>query len=318
MTAKPIVIVTGADLAPQAVKLLGDFEIVYAGKTPQPADLVALCHAQNPFALLVRYGKVNAQMMDAAPALKIIAKHGSGVDTIDLPSAQSRGIAVRAASGANAVAVAEHALAAMLACAKSIPQLNARMHAGHWDKATHKSMELAGKTIGLVGLGAIGARFAKMCAALDMRVLAHDPFLNAPIACVEMVPLKTLWHAADVISLHCPLTDENRNLIDADVLAQCKPGLILINTARGGLIDEAALLDALESGTVKSAALDSFAVEPMTPPHPFHGHPNIILSPHIGGVSAEAYVKMGVCAAQHILDIWHADKSAPKVPSAIY
>ncbi len=301
-SAKRVVLVTGADLAPAAVKLLHDFELVYAGKTPQAADLIALCVQHNPIAVIVRYGKLGADVMDAAPALKIIAKHGSGTDTIDVTAARLRGIAVRAAAGANAVAVAEHALALLLSCAKSVPQLNVRMHAGQWDKATHKSMELSGKTIGLIGLGAIGARFAKLCVALDMRVLAHDPFLKSPIANIEVVPLKTIWHAADVISLHCPLTSENRNLIDADVLAQCKRGLILVNTARGGLVDEAALLDALATGQVRMAALDSFAQEPMTAPHPFHGHARLILSPHIGGVSAEAYVKMGVGAAQHILE----------------
>jgi D-3-phosphoglycerate dehydrogenase / 2-oxoglutarate reductase len=159
-------IVTGADLAPQALALLGDFHVIYAGKTPQEEGLIALCKTHNPVALIVRYGGVSAKVMDAAPALKVISKHGSGTDTIDQVAAQERGIAVRAAAGANAAAVAEHSLALMLACAKSVVQLNARMHAGHWDKATHKSMELNGRTVGLVGLGAIGQRFARMCHAM--------------------------------------------------------------------------------------------------------------------------------------------------------
>ena len=147
------ILITGADLAPQALELLKDFEIVYAGKAPTEDDLVALCKRHDPVAIIVRYGKVGASVMDAAPSLKVISKHGSGTDTIDKTAARARGIQVVAAVGANAAAVAEQALALLLACAKSVVPLNARMHAGHWDKATHKSLELGGRTIGLVGPG---------------------------------------------------------------------------------------------------------------------------------------------------------------------
>ena len=153
--SRPALIVTGADLAQQALDLLGDFEIVYAGKTPTEEQLVTLCQQHDPVAFIVRYGAVGAKVMDAAPSLRVISKHGSGTDTIDKAAAQARGIEVRAAIGANAAAVAEQALALLLACAKSVGVLNTRMHAGHWDKATHKSIELHGRTIGLVGLGAI-------------------------------------------------------------------------------------------------------------------------------------------------------------------
>jgi D-3-phosphoglycerate dehydrogenase / 2-oxoglutarate reductase len=295
-------IVTGADLAPQALALLSNFKVVFAGKTPQESGLIALCQEHNPVAMIVRYGGVSASVMDAAPALKVISKHGSGTDTIDKAAAQERGIAVRAAAGANAAAVAEHSLALMLACAKSVVSLNARMHAGHWDKATHKSVELHGRTVGLVGLGAIGQRFARMCLAMNMKVLAYDPYAKQAPDDVELVSLERLYGESDVISLHCPLTPDNKQMINATSLAQCKPGVILINTARGGLIDEAALLQALESGQVGSAALDSFAIEPMTTPHPFQGHDRLILSPHIGGVTADAYVNMGVGAAKNVLD----------------
>ncbi len=164
--SKPRIIVTGADLAQQALDLLNGFEIVYAGKTPTEDDMVALCQKHDPVAIIVRYGAVGAKVMDAAPSLRVISKHGSGTDTIDKAAAQARGIEVRAAVGANAAAVAEQALALLLACAKSVVSLNERMHAGHWDKATHKSIELHGRTIGLVGLGAIGQRFARMCDAM--------------------------------------------------------------------------------------------------------------------------------------------------------
>ena len=208
-----------------------------------------------------------------------------------------------AAAGANAAAVAEHALALLLACAKSVPLLDQRMHAGHWDKSTHKSIELEGKTIGLIGLGAIGARFAKMVDAIGMRVLAYDPYAKSVPPAVQSVDLATIWQASDVVSLHCPLTDDNRRLINADTLARCRRGVILSNTARGGLVDEPALLQALASGQVHSAGLDSFEVEPMTAGHPFLSAQGLILSPHVGGVSREAFVKMGVGAARNALDV---------------
>ncbi len=299
--SKPVLLVTAADLASQALELLQDFEVVYAGKTPQVPDLVALAKRHDPVAIIVRYGQVPAAVMDAAPSLKVISKHGSGTDTIDKAAAAERGIEVTAAVGANAAAVAEQAMALLLACAKSVVKLNERMHHGHWDKATHKSVELAGRTVGVVGLGAIGRRFARMAAAMDMRVIGYDPFAQELPEFIERVELDTLWREADAISLHCPLTEDNRNLLNARTLAQCKRGVIVVNTGRGGLIDEAALLDALASGQVAMAGLDAFAQEPTPQDHPFFGHPQLVLSPHIGGVTSDAYVKMGVAAARNTL-----------------
>ncbi|NML17849.1 NAD(P)-dependent oxidoreductase [Azohydromonas caseinilytica] len=303
MSRKPVFLVTGADLAPQALALLTDYEVVFAGKTPTEDDIVTLCRQHDPVAIIVRYSKVGAAAMDAAPSLKVISKHGSGTDTIDKAAAAQRGIQVKAAVGANAAAVAEQALALLLACAKSVVQLNERMHAGHWDKATHKSLELAGRTIGLVGLGAIGLRFARMADAMGMRVIGFDPYAKELPAHVQSVDLETLWRESDAISLHCPLTADNARLLNAQTLARCKQGVIVVNTARGGLIDEAALLEAIRSGQVRGAGLDSFAVEPMTAPHPFHGEPRITLSPHIGGVTSDAYVNMGVAAAKNALAV---------------
>lgn len=304
--ARPAILVTAADLAPQALALLTDFDIVFAGKTPTEDDVVALCQRHNPVAIIVRYSKVGTAAMDAAPALKVISKHGSGTDTIDKVAAQARGIQVVAAVGANAAAVAEQALALLLACAKSVVHLNERMHAGHWDKATHKSVELAGRTVGVIGLGAIGQRFARMAHAMDMRVLGFDPYATKLPDYIEQASLDTIWHEADALSLHCPLTTDNAQLLNAQTLAACKPGVIVVNTARGGLIDEAALLAAVRTGQVAAAGLDSFAVEPMTAPHIFHGEPRVLLSPHIGGVTADAYVKMGVAAAQNALAVINA------------
>jgi D-3-phosphoglycerate dehydrogenase / 2-oxoglutarate reductase len=301
--ARPVFLVTGADLAPEAVALLGDHDIVYAGKTPTEDDVTALCRRHDPVAIIVRYSKVGAAAMDAAPSLKVISKHGSGTDTIDKAAAQARHIEVVAAAGANAAAVAEQAMALLLACAKSVTTLNARMHAGHWDKATHKSVELEGRTVGVIGLGAIGLRFARMADAMGMQVLAYDPYAQQVPASIQRVDLATIWRQADAISLHCPLTADNAGFINAQTLAACKRGVIIVNTARGGLIDETALLDALHTGQVGSAGLDSFAVEPMTAPHPFHGEPRITLSPHIGGVTSDAYVKMGVASVRNALAV---------------
>lgn len=305
MSGKPVFLVTGNDLAPQALELLGDYEVVYAGTMPTEDDIVTLCQRHNPVAIIVRYSKVGAAAMDAAPALKVISKHGSGTDTIDKTAAAARGIQVVAAVGANAAAVAEQAMALLLACAKSVVQLNERMHAGHWDKATHKSLELEGRTVGVVGLGAIGLRFARMAEAMCMRVLAFDPFVKEMPGYVQHADLATLWRESDVISLHCPLTADNTRLLNAQTLAACKRGVIVINTARGGLVDEAALLEAVRSGQVASAGLDSFAVEPMSVPHAFQGELRILLSPHIGGVTSDAYVKMGVGAAHNALTVLH-------------
>jgi D-3-phosphoglycerate dehydrogenase len=300
---KPVVLVTGADLAPQALALLGGYEVAYAGKTPSQDDIVALCRQHDPVAVIVRYNGVGAAAMDAAPSLKVVSKHGSGTDTIDKPAAAARGIAVRAAVGANAAAVAEQAMALLLACAKSVVALDARMHAGHWDKASHKSLELGGRTLGLVGLGAIGQRFARMADAMEMKVIGFDPYAKNLPAYIQPVDMETLWRESDVISLHCPLTDDNRQMVNAENLARCKPGVIVLNTARGGLVDEPALLAAVRSGQVRAAGLDSFAVEPIAGDNVFKGQPGFILSPHIGGVTSDAYVNMGTAAVRNLRSV---------------
>ena len=298
---KPVVLVTGADLAPQAIGILSDFNLVYAGARPTEDDLIRLVKEHDPIALIVRYGRITPAIIDAARSLKVISKHGSGVDTIDQTAAKARGIQVCAAAGANAAAVAEHAIALMLGCAKSLVSLDQRMHAGHWDKSTHKSLELEGRTLGLVGLGAIGQRVAAIAHAMGMQIVGFDPFAKNLPAYIHTASLDEIWQQSDVISLHCPLTDENRNLIDASVLSKCKDGVVIVNTARGGLINEPDLVQALRSGKVRAAGIDSFSQEPPPADHVFFNEPGLLLSPHIGGVTSDAYVKMGCGAAQNIL-----------------
>ncbi|MTW01662.1 NAD(P)-dependent oxidoreductase [Pseudoduganella ginsengisoli] len=298
-----VILVTGTDLAPQALALLSEFNIVYAGAKPEEEQLVALCRQHQPIAIIVRYGRLTDRVMAACSNLRVIAKHGAGLDTIALDAAARRGIAVKAAVGANAAAVAEHAWALILACAKNVTQLDQRMRAGHWDKATHKSLEMNGRTLGLVGLGAIGARVAAIGAAMGMNVIAHDPYAQSAPDGVTLLPLADVIAGCDVLSLHCPLTPDNANMLNAATLATMRPGAIVVNTARGGLIDEAALADALQSGALRAAGLDSFQEEPMRAGHPFAGIANAILSPHVGGVSADAYISMGVAAANNILNV---------------
>lgn len=300
-STRPVVLVTGADLASEAVAILDDFDIHYAGARPSEQDLITLVQQLDPIALIVRYGRITPGVIDAAKSLKIISKHGSGIDTIDVEYAKQRSIEVKAAVGANATAVAEHALALLLACSKSVTTLNERTHAGHWDKSTHKSLELKGRTLGLVGLGAIGRQVADFAHAFGMKVIGYDPYASQLPNDIELVDLETLWRTSDAISLHCPLNAENTNLISLDTIQKMKSGVMIINTARGGLIDEQALLEGLRSGKIKCAGIDSFKQEPPAQDHPFFGHPQIILTPHIGGVSSDAYINMGCGAAQNVV-----------------
>lgn len=299
--AKPVIVVTAANLAPQAVELLSDYELIYAGKAATEEETAELCRRHAPVALIVRTSKVGAMALEAAPTIRVLSKHGSGIDNIDQAAAKAHGVKVVAAAGANAAAVAEQALALMLACAKSVVNLDQRTRSGHWDKSTHQSLELKGRTLGLIGLGAIGRRFARMASAMDMKVIGYDPFASDLPAEIDGVSLETVWRESDVLSFHCPLTAENRNLLNTDTLANCKDGVIVVNTARGGLIEESALLAAVEGGKVAAAGLDSLQQEPPPIDHPFFSNSKFIISPHIGGVTSDAFVNMGVTAATNVL-----------------
>jgi len=303
LSAKPAILVTGADLAPQAMALLAGYEVVFAGKTPDEDGLVALCERHQPVAIIVRYGKITARVLAASKALRVVSKHGAGIDTIDSKAAAAQGVAVKAAIGSNADAVAEHAWALILACAKNVVGLDVRMRAGFWDKATHKSLELRGKTLGVVGIGEIGRRVAALGVAFGMEVLAFDPFAKEAPAGVRLVSLGDLLARSLVVSLNCPLTEENRRMINRDSIATMRDGAIVVNTGRGGLIDEPALLEALAGGKLRAAGLDAFATEPLVGEHAFRAVPNVVLSPHIGGVSEDAYVNMGTAAARNALEV---------------
>ncbi|APV48649.1 3-phosphoglycerate dehydrogenase [Betaproteobacteria bacterium GR16-43] len=301
--SKPVVVVTAADLAPQALEILGSCDVRFLGKTPSEEDIVNACTDYQPAAIIVRYGTISKRAMLASSKLRVVAKHGAGTDTIDKKAAAELGIEVNAAAGANADAVAEHSWALILGCAKGVVKLDARMRAGHWDKATHKSFELHGKTLGVVGLGAIGQRVARLGVAFGMEVLAFDPFTKEVPTGVMLTSLAAVLSQSHVVSLNCPLTEDNRHMINREAIASMRDGVILVNTGRGGLVDDAALIEALRSGKLRGAGLDAFTPEPLVGEHHYRDVPNTILSPHVGGVSEDAYVNMGIAAANNVIGV---------------
>ena len=247
--------------------------------------------------LIVRSAtRVDADLIAAAPRLRVVARAGTGVDNIDLDAASRRGILVLNAPGANSISVAEHACALMLALARSVPRADASMKDGRWEKKLLHGAELRGKCLGLLGLGRIGREVARRAQAFEMRIVAHDPYISAQIAGdldVELVTLDALCEQADYISLHLPSTAGTRGLFDSARLARCKRGVRIINTARGDLIDEAALADAVSSGHVAGAGLDVFDIEP-PPATTLTGLPQVVATPHIAASTKEAQELVGL------------------------
>ncbi|MHA6318022.1 phosphoglycerate dehydrogenase [Altererythrobacter sp. CAU 1778] len=249
--------------------------------------------------------KVTAAMLDAATNLKVIGRAGIGVDNVDIPYASGKGVVVMNTPFGNSITTAEHAIAMMMALARQIPEANARTQAGEWPKSAFMGVEVTGKTLGLIGAGNIGSIVASRALGLRMKVVAYDPFLNEDRAVemgVEKVDLETLLARADFVSLHTPLTDQTRNILSRERLEKAKPGIRIVNCARGGLIDEAALKDMLESGQVAGAALDVFETEPPAKDHPLFGAPNFICTPHLGASTTEAQVNVALQVAEQMAD----------------
>ena len=248
--------------------------------------------------------KVTAELLEHAPKLRVVGRAGVGVDNIDVEAATHRGILVMNTPGGNAVSVAEHTFALMLAMARSVPQSNASIHAGRWEKSGAAGTELRGKTLGLVGLGRVGTEVARRARGLEMKVLAHDPYVTPAAAReveVELVTLDELLKRADVISLHTSLSPATEKMFGAAAFAKMKRGARLVNCARGELIDEAALAEALKSGQLAAAAVDTFADEPPKN-SPLIGLANLIATPHIAGSTAEAQEEVGTAVAQQVRD----------------
>ena len=248
--------------------------------------------------------KVTAEVLAAATRLKVVGRAGIGVDNIDVDAATQRGVVVMNTPYGNSVTTAEHTLSMMLAMARQIPAANASTRAGKWEKSRFMGVELMGKTLGLIGCGNIGSIVADRAQGLKMRVIAFDPFLSHERAAdlgVEKVELDELLARADIVTLHTPLTESTRNLLSRETLARAKPGVRIVNCARGGLIDEAALYDALRDGHVAAAALDVFAVEPARQ-SPLFELDNVIVTPHLGAATAEAQENVAVQVAEQISD----------------
>ena len=264
-----------------------------AGRSPQQlaVDLV------DADALLVRSAtKVDATLIAAAPKLRIIARAGVGVDNVDVDAASARGILVVNAAGASSISVAEHACALMLALSRAVPAADKAMKAGRWDKKNLLGTEIRGKTLGIAGFGRIGQEVAQRARAFGMHVITHDPFISADLAArsgVQLVALDDLCASADYISLHLPATKETRHIFDDRLFAKCKPGLRLINTARGELVDEDALKRAIESGIVAGAGLDVFEHEPPTD-WSLAQLPQVVATPHIAASTEEAQELVGI------------------------
>ena len=249
--------------------------------------------------------KVTADVLAAATNLKVVGRAGIGVDNVDIPEASKKGVVVMNTPFGNSITTAEHAIAMMFALARQIPEADASTQAGKWEKNKFMGVELTQKTLGLIGCGNIGSIVAERALGLKMKVVAFDPFLTPERAIelgVEKVDLDTLLAKADFITLHTPLTDQTRGILSKENIAKTKPGVRIINCARGGLIDEAALKEALDSGHVAGAALDVFATEPPAADNPLLGTPNFICTPHLGASTDEAQVNVAIQVAEQISD----------------
>ncbi|MGC2627073.1 MAG: phosphoglycerate dehydrogenase, partial [Candidatus Udaeobacter sp.] len=259
-----------------------------------------------PFsALVVRsQTKVTAEILNAGNKLRVVGRAGVGVDNVDVEAATRRGVVVLNAPGGNTISTAEHAFSLLLSVARKIPQADANVRSKHWDKKSFEGVELYNKTLGVIGMGRIGSELSRRAISFGMRVVAYDPYLSATRARslqVELVDeLDDLLAGADFISLHTPFTAETRHILNAARLSMTKRGVRIINCARGGLVDEAALAQALLDGQVAGAALDVFEIEPLPADSPLRGAPNVVLTPHLGASTAEAQESVGIEIAQSI------------------
>ncbi len=290
---RPRIVVSDAIHPVARARLAEHAEIVEIDGTDVPRLLAAVADAD---ALVVRSEtQVTREVFAAAPRLRVIARAGVGVDNIDLPAATRAGVLVLNAPGANAVSAGEHTVALLLAITRVIPDANASTHAGRWERKRLKPIDLRGRTAGIVGLGRVGSVVAQRLRAFEMRVIAHDPFITPERfrdLGVEPVDLPTLLASADVVTFHVPHTPETAHMLDAAAIRRLRPGAIVLNAARGEVVDEQALADALREGRLFGAGVDVFPHEPCTA-SPLFGLPNAVVTPHIGGSSAEALAAVG-------------------------
>lgn len=303
--AKPTILVTGYTIAEEGQRMLRDagFEIVFMGADiGEPFLLKAFASRTVPAVLLRGPAPFTPAVFDAAKDLKIISKRGAGIDSVDLESATAHGVAVMITNGTNAAAVAEHALALMLAVVRELPQFDRRMRAGQWKDPAHVVRDFSQRTVGIVGYGEIGKRVVALVQAFGAKVVVHSRTRGAPAPGMEWEDsLDRLLGRVDVLSLHCPLTEKTRGMIGKRQLGLMKPDAVIVNTARGKLIDEPALVEALKGGRLAAAGLDVFDREPPDPGNPLFALPNVLCTPHIASTTTHAEAQMGVIAAHNIL-----------------
>ncbi|GAB3436231.1 phosphoglycerate dehydrogenase [Actinophytocola sediminis] len=306
-STRPVVLIA-EKLAPSTVSVFGDeAEVRHVDGTDRGALLSAVADAD---ALLVRSAtKVDAEVFAATNRLKVVARAGVGLDNVEVPAATARGVLVVNAPTSNIVSAAEHAVALLLSLARRVPAADASLRAGEWKRSAFSGVEIQGKTVGVVGLGKIGQLFAQRLAGFGTELIAYDPYVSAARAAqlgIELVELDELLTRADIISIHLPKTPETKGLIGAEQLARVKEGVLIVNAARGGLIDEDALADALRAGRVGGAGVDVFVTEPTTS-SPLFELPNVVVTPHLGASTAEAQDRAGTDVARSVLAALRGD-----------
>jgi D-3-phosphoglycerate dehydrogenase len=299
--SQPVVLIA-EKLAPSVLSVFGDeVEVRHVDGTDRPALLEAVKDAD---ALLVRSAtKVDAEVFAASNKLKVVARAGVGLDNVEVPAATARGVLVVNAPTSNIVSAAEHAVALLLAVARRVPAADQSLRAGEWKRSAYTGVELNGKTVGVVGMGKIGQLFAQRLAAFGTTLIAYDPYASPARAAqlgIELVSLDELLSRADAISIHLPKTPETKGLIDAEALKKTKPGVIIVNAARGGLIDEDALAESIRNGHVGGAGIDVFVAEPTTS-SPLFDLPNVVVTPHLGASTGEAQDRAGTDVARSTL-----------------
>ncbi|MEV0722752.1 phosphoglycerate dehydrogenase [Micromonospora purpureochromogenes] len=296
----PVVLIA-EELAPAAIEVLAhDFDVRHVDGTDRPALLSALSEAD---AVIVRSAtQIDAEAIAAAPRLKVVARAGVGLDNVEVPAATARGVMVVNAPTSNIVSAAEQAVALLLAVARNTAAASAALKAGEWKRSKYTGVELQGKTVGVVGLGRIGVLFASRIAAFGTRLIAYDPYIQPARAAqlgVRLVGLEELLRESDFISIHLPKTPETVGLIGEKELAVVKPGVRIVNAARGGLVDEQALADAIAEGRVAGAGVDVYAKEPCTS-SPLFAFDNVVATPHLGASTHEAQDKAGLAVAKSV------------------
>jgi D-3-phosphoglycerate dehydrogenase / 2-oxoglutarate reductase len=304
---QPTVLVSAAALAPDAVAMLqqAGYAVITTSGYPEEDELIAGLREHRPVALLHRQGFINGKVLDAAaPELRMIARHGAGIDGIDIEAARERDITVTRAAGANSRAVAEHTWALMMSLLKDLPSIASGMAEGKWEKTSRTTRDAEGRVLGIVGYGAIGSKVARYAEAFGMTILAYDPYVaSLPGPGEKVDKLADLLVRSETLSVHCPLNAETRGMIGKTELALLPSGAQVVNAARGGIVDEAALLLALNSGHLASAAIDVFETEPLQLDSALRKHANVIVTPHIAANSPRGGVAMATGAAECIISV---------------